>query len=145
MFLLLPLFVSFIKSLVLTSFYLYPYYYHHHFLLLFTIVHITLPFIIIIYMLFLQPLFMPLFNLQSLSLLVFLVVHNIYIIFITNIFVPFTFIIIFMDYYLQVVYLQIFKKTLTLKYLISLISQQDQTRNFKFWKPFAEGLITYYL
>ena len=47
--LLLSLFVSFIKSLIVTFFYLNPYYYHQHLLLLFTIVHITLPFIVIIY------------------------------------------------------------------------------------------------
>ena len=73
-------------------------------------------------MLFLQPLSMPLFNLQS-SLLVFLVVHNICIIVIPNIFVVFTFIIIFINYYLQLIYTYILKKILRLKYLISLISQ----------------------
>ena len=121
MFLLLSLFVSFIKSFLPTFFlplpvllsssstfgiviYCCSYYgtlFDYH---IFIYIYIYVYIYIYTYMLFLQPLFMSLFNLQS-SLLVFLVVHNICIIVIPNIFVVFTFIIIFINYYLQLIYL----------------------------------------
>ena len=122
MFLLLSLFVSFIKSFLPTFFlplsvllslssstfgiviYCCSYYgtlFDYH---IFLYIYICIYIYIYTYMLFLQPLFMSLFNLQS-SLLVFLLVHNICIIVIPNIFVVFTFIIIFVNYYLQLIYL----------------------------------------
>ena len=122
MFLLLSLFVSFIKSFLPTFFLPLPVllsssstfgiviyccsYYGHYLTIIYLYIYIYIYVYIYIYtyMLFLQPLFMSLFNLQS-SLLVFLVVHNIYIIVIPNIFVVFTFIIIFVNYYLQLIYL----------------------------------------
>ena len=125
MFLLLSLFISFIKSFLPTFFLPLPVllsssstfgiviyccsYYgtlfdYHIFIYIYIYIYICIYIYIYTYMLFLQPLFMSLFNLQS-SLLVFLVVHNICIIVIPNIFVVFTFIIIFINYYLQLIYL----------------------------------------